>query len=90
MEQLDSRSQEACNWIKAKKITKVLMNPPFESKYGCLTIVDNVLKSVPEHTMCAFILPDKKLEKDRKGKKLLTHSTLKKIIKLPEKCSQKG
>lgn len=66
------------------------MNPPFESKYGCLTIVDNVLKSVPEHTMCAFILPDKKLEKDRKGKKLLTHSTLKKIIKLPEKVFSEG
>lgn len=90
LEQLDSRSQEACDWIKAKKITKVLMNPPFESKYGCLTIVDNVLKSVPEHTMCAFILPDKKLEKDRKGKKLLTHSTLKKIIKLPEKVFSEG
>ena len=66
------------------------MNPPFESKYGCLTIVDNVLKSVPEHTMCAFILPDKKLEKDRKGKKILTHSTLKKIIKLPEKVFSEG
>ena len=61
------------------------MNPPFESKYGCLTIVDNVLKNVPEHTMCAFILPDKKLEKDSRGKKILNHSKLKKIIKLPEK-----
>ena len=85
LEQLDSRTQEACDWIKSKNITKVLMNPPFESKYGCLTIVDNVLKSVPKGTKCAFILPDKKLEKDKKGKKLLEHSTLHKIIKLPEK-----
>ena len=38
LEQLDSRTQEACDWIKSKNITKVLMNPPFESKYGCLTI----------------------------------------------------
>ena len=61
LEQLDTRSQEACNWIKSKSyktnkkgkfledkngkliltnnhITKVLMNPPFERKYGCLTI----------------------------------------------------
>lgn len=90
LEQLDSRTQEACDWIKSKNISKVLMNPPFESKYGCLTIVDNVLKSVPEHTMCAFILPDKKLEKDRKGRKLLKHSTLKKIIKLPEKVFSEG
>lgn len=85
LEQLDSRSQEACDWIRSKPITKVLMNPPFESKYGCLTIVDNVLRNVEKHTMCAFILPDKKLEKDRRGRKLLKHSRLLKIIKLPEK-----
>ena len=90
LEQLDSRTQEACDWIKSKGITKVLMNPPFESKYGCLVIVDNVLKSVPKGTKCAFILPDKKLEKDRKGKKLLGHSTLHKIIKLPEKVFSEG
>ena len=90
LEQLDSRTQEACDWIKSKNITKVLMNPPFESKYGCLTIVDNVLKSVPKGTKYAFILPDKKLEKDRKGKKLLEHSTLHKIIKLPEKVFSEG
>ncbi len=90
LEQLDSRTQEACDWIKSKSITKVLMNPPFESKYGCLTIVDNVLKSVPKGTECAFILPDKKLEKDSRGPKLLRHSTLKKIIKLPEKVFSEG
>ena len=90
LEQFDSRSQEACDWIKSKQITKVLMNPPFESKYGCLTIVENVLKNVPEHTKCAFILPDKKLEKDKKGPKLLKHSTLEKIIKLPEKVFAEG
>ena len=54
-----------------------------------MQIVDNVLKNVPEHTDCAFILPDKKLEKDftdkKYGNKVLKHSTLKKIIKLPEK-----
>ena len=90
LEQLDSRTEEACDWIKSKNITKVLMNPPFESKYGCLTIVDNVLKNVPKGTTCAFILPDKKLEKDSRGPKLLKHSTLKKIIKLPEKVFSEG
>lgn len=90
LEHLDSRTQEACDWIKSKNITKVLMNPPFESKYGCLTIVENVLKNVPRNTKCAFILPDKKLEKDKKGKKLLKHSTLEKIIKLPEKVFSEG
>lgn len=90
LEHLDSRTLEACEWIKSKKITKVLMNPPFETKYGCLTIVDNVLRNVPQSTKCAFILPDKKLEKDSRGKKLLKHSTLEKIIKLPEKVFSEG
>lgn len=112
LEQLDSRTKEAGDWIKSISykldangnievdrngnrivkdtiITKVLMNPPFERKYGCLTIVDNVLKNVPENTKCAFILPDKKLEKDS-GTKLLKHSTLEKIIKLPEKVFTEG
>lgn len=88
LEQLDTRTEEACEWIKGKKITKVLMNPPYERKYGCLKIVENVLKSVPIGTKCAFILPDKKLEKDgadkKYGNKLLKNNTLTTIIKLPE------
>ena len=32
LEQMDSTSQEACDWIKSKGITKVLMNPPYERK----------------------------------------------------------
>lgn len=100
LEQLDSRKEEASQWIKninvkleaekqKKGITKVLMNPPFESKYGCMAIVKNVLDSVPVGTQCAFILPDKKLEKEAKdkiyGNKVLKEHTLKTIVKLPEK-----
>ena len=60
-------------------------------------MVQNVLDSVafdpqnpdvPRHIQCAFILPDKKLEKDGKnkryGNKLLEKHCLKTIIKLPE------
>lgn len=89
LEQLDSRTLKAAEWIRSKGITKVLMNPPFERKYGCLRIVENVLDSVPAHTMCAFILPDKKLEKD-KSDSILKHHQLQKIIKLPEKVFSEG
>lgn len=92
LEQMDSRTQTACSWIQSKPITKVLMNPPFENKYGCIPIVKNVLDSVNRNTLCAFILPDKKLEKV--GKKIvsdiLKKHTLKKIIKLPEKTFLEG
>jgi len=84
LEQCDSRTDYACNWIREKNITKVLMNPPYERKYGCLKIVKNVLDSVPKHTKCAFILPDKKLEKDNGRKLLLQNHCLTTIIKLPE------
>lgn len=105
LEQLDTRTEKACKWIKyenpeetnpkklvKRKITKVLMNPPFETKYGCMNIVKNVLDSVPQNTKCAFILPDKKLEKSSKilVKNILQHHTLKKIIKLPEKVFFEG
>ena len=86
--QLDASTPAAAEWIREKNITKVLMNPPYERKYGCLKIVANVLDSVPVGTECAFILPDKKLEKDftdkKFGNKLLKNHTLKTIVKLPE------
>ena len=100
LEQLDSRKEDASKWIKGisvklegeshiKGVTKVLMNPPFEKAYGCMTIVKNVLDSVPAGTTCAFILPDKKLEKDltdkKFGNKVLKDHKLLTIVKLPEK-----
>ena len=86
LEHLDTRSKEACEWIKSKPITKVLMNPPYENKYGCIEIVKNVLDNVKKGTDCAFILPDKKLEKvsQKTVKNILENHRLKMIIKLPE------
>jgi len=90
LEQLDARYESAADWIARQKITKVMMNPPFENKYGCMTIVENVLDHVPPHTMCGFILPDKKLEKMPKASqaRLLKHHRLLKVIKLPESLFQ--
>ena len=89
LEQLDTKEEQACEWIKSKSITKVLMNPPFERKYGCKKIVTNVLDNVPNGIKCAFILPDKKLEKDKMHNLLKKH-TLDMIIKLPEKLFDGG
>lgn len=89
LEHLDTREEKACNWIKSKNITRVLMNPPYERKYGCKKIVENVLTNVPVGTKCAFILPDKKLEKD-KMQKLLKRHTLEMIVKLPENLFDAG
>jgi type I restriction enzyme M protein len=100
LEQLDTRKENAAEWIRQisvklegenqiKGITKVLMNPPFERAYGCMSIVKTVLDSVPIGTKCAFILPDKKLETELQdklyGNKVLKNHKVTTIIKLPEK-----
>lgn len=90
LEQMDSRTSEAANWIKSKKIDRVLMNPPFENKYGCVDIVRNVLDNVESDALCAFIMPDKKLEKVKSSRKILKKHCLLKIIKLPEKVFSEG
>ena len=83
--QADSRDKEVREWIQSKNISKVLMNPPYENKYGVYEIVENVLNNVSENAICAFLLPDNKLEtkKDKVLKWLKKHSLLK-IIKLPD------
>ena len=85
LNQGDSTTAEIGKWIKSKHITKVLMNPPFERKYGCLDIVENVLNNVEDGAICAFILPDTKLKVNKKKVLgwLKKHSLLK-IIKLPK------
>ena len=92
LEQMDSTSQEACDWIKSKKINKVLMNPPYEKKCHPEIIIKNVLDNVNKHTIAAFLLPDKKLEKVSKKivKSILNKHRLLKIIKLPEKTFDEG
>lgn len=83
---MDTRTPEACSWIRSKPITKVMMNPPYENRYGCMSIVENVMDNVPAHTRCVFILPERKLEKAGKTRmgRILSHHRLLKIIKLPD------
>ncbi|MDR3216977.1 MAG: N-6 DNA methylase [Clostridiaceae bacterium] len=85
IEKGDTRTAEIGKWIKQKKITRVLMNPPYENRYGCLEIVKNVLGNVEVGAICAFILPDNKLVvNDKVARRLLLKHTLQKIIKLPD------
>ena len=83
---MDARTESASDWMKATGATKVLMNPPYENKFGCMKIVENVLDSVERGTLCGFILPDKKLEKTSKTqiKRILRHHRLTKVVKMPE------
>ncbi|WP_205647491.1 HsdM family class I SAM-dependent methyltransferase [Agromyces badenianii] len=83
---MDARTETARSWIEQTGATKVLMNPPYENKFGCMTIVENVLDSVGRGTLCGFILPDKKLDKTSKTQtsRILRHHRLLKVVKLPE------
>ena len=92
LEQMDSTTQEACDWIKSKEISKVLMNPPYERKCHPEIIIKNVLDNIKPHSIGAFLLPDKKLEKlpKKSVKNILDNHRLLKIIKLPEKTFDEG
>lgn len=83
---MDARTDTASEWMQSTGATKVLMNPPYENKFGCMTIVENVLNSVARGILCGFILPDKKLEKTSKGqmRRILRHHRLLKVVKMPE------
>lgn len=85
----DSTSDKVGEWIKKQKITKVLMNPPFELHKG-IKIVRNVLKNVEENSLCAFILPDRTFytKSQKIVKSILANNTLEMIIKMPEKTWQ--
>lgn len=92
LEQLDSTSEAAGEWINSKNITRVLMNPPYERKYHPELIIKNVLDNIKPRSLAAFLLPDKKLEKISKKvlKNLLENHRILKIIKLPEKTFDEG
>lgn len=83
---MDARTESASEWMQRTGATKVLMNPPYENRYGCMKIVENVLSSVDAGTLCGFILPDKKLEKTSAAamKRILKNNRLTTIVKLPE------
>ena len=56
LEQMDARTESACGVDEIKAYYKVLMNPPYENKYRCMTIVENVLDNVPaRNPMCIYL-----------------------------------
>lgn len=82
---LDSTKEEACEWIKSKKITKVLMNPPYEKRYNPIKILSNVLNSVEHEADCLFLMPNNKLRTNKSQvEKILKKHRLTHIIKLPK------
>ena len=68
LEQLDARTEEAGKWIAKQGITKVLMNPPYEKKYGCMKIVENVLDNVPDIRCAHSLCRTRSLKRHRRGK----------------------
>ena len=92
LEQMDSTSQEACDWIKSKKNYYSINESTLWKKCHPEIIIKNVLNNCERGTLAAFLLPDKKLEKISKKivKSILDNHRLLKIIKLPEKTFDEG
>lgn len=78
----DATTEEVAEYIADTAPSVLLLNPPYESKYGCMKIVKSALDNAPKGARVAIILPDNKLDKQR-GHKLLKDHTLSTIVKLP-------
>lgn len=78
----DATTEEVAQYISATAPSVLLLNPPYESKHGCMKIVKSALDNAPKGARVAIILPDNKLDKQR-GHKLLRTHTLTTIVKLP-------
>lgn len=78
----DATTEEIGKYISEVAPSVLLLNPPYETKNGCMKIVKSALDNAPKGARVAIILPDTKLDKQR-GHKLLKDHTLTTIVKLP-------
>lgn len=78
----DATTEEIAKYISEVAPSVLLLNPPYETKNGCMKIVKSALDNAPKGARVAIILPDNKLDKQR-GHKLLKDHTLTTIVKLP-------
>ncbi len=76
-------------WVKEKKITKVIANPPYE-KSNAINILDEVLKSVEPGCRVCWLMPNTKMDKIKKSKLLLKKHSLTDIILLPDVFAKVG
>lgn len=87
LQNYDARSKICADWIENNKITRVLMNPPYERSSEPLAIIKNVLDNVQHDAMCAFLLPSSILALSSNKDQIidiLKQHTLSAIIRLPD------
>lgn len=85
----DAKSKESYDWMKSKPITKCILNPPYEKKYGTYDILLNTLDALPKGTRTALFYPDSHIEKMTKAQKeRMAGHRIEKIIKLPKNTFQ--
>lgn len=81
LQQNDAREYAFSNWVKANEITKVIANPPYEKTFA-IDILENVLSSVKDGCRIVWLMPNTKLDKKHKSKRILEANTLNDIILL--------
>lgn len=66
-------------FIKQHKITKVIANPPYEQSFP-IDILENVLNNVEKGCKVIWLMPNNKMDKIKKSRKLLEKNKLTDII----------
>lgn len=86
---LNAYEGDFCSWVKQNNITKVIANPPYENSQA-IDILINVLNNVKPGCRICWLMPNTKMDKIKKSKKILDNHTLSDIILLPDIFAKVG
>lgn len=84
----NNNTRSFAQWVKNTKINKVIANPPYEGSKA-IDILENILNNVEPNSKIVWLMPNTKMEKIKKSRKILLHNTLTDIIFLGDKIFDK-
>lgn len=84
----NNNTRSFAQWIKNTKINKVIANPPYEGSTA-IDMLENILNNVEPNSKIVWLMPNTKMEKIKKARKILLNNTLTDIIFLGDKIFDK-
>ena len=84
----NNNTHSFAQWVKNTNINKVIANPPYEGSKA-IDILKNILDNVVPNSKIVWLMPNTKMEKIKKSRKILLNNTLTDIIFLGSKIFPK-
>ena len=84
----NNNTHSFAQWVRNTNINKVIANPPYEGSKA-IDILKNILDNVVPNSKIVWLMPNTKMEKIKKSRKILLNNTLTDIIFLGSKIFSK-